>query len=170
MSLRHALLGLLSERPASGYDLLKRFETSLANVWPATQSQMYTELTKLAEAGLITVSAAGARGRKEYTLTDEGLVELRHWLTRTAPQRNTRSDILLRVFFLDVITPDQARDYLTGLMEMSEQEHEALRRLSDSIEWGDDPLSVNGRIALEYGLRFNAMRREWARWAADQIR
>ncbi|KOU61894.1 PadR family transcriptional regulator [Streptomyces sp. NPDC060334] len=170
MSLRHALLGLLSERPASGYDLLKRFETSLANVWPATQSQMYTELTKLAEAGLITVSAAGARGRKEYTLTDEGLVELRHWLTRTAPQRNTRSDILLRVFFLDVITPDQARDYLTGLMEMSEQEHEALRRLADSIEWGDDPLSVNGRIALEYGLRFNAMRREWARWAAGQIR
>lgn len=170
MSLRHALLGLLSERPASGYDLLKRFETSLANVWPATQSQMYTELTKLAEAGLITVSAAGARGRKEYTLTDEGLVELRHWLTRTAPQRNTRSDILLRVFFLDVITPDQARDYLTGLMEMSEQEYEALRRLADSIEWGDDPLSVNGRIALEYGLRFNAMRREWARWAAGQIR
>ncbi|MGW6832881.1 PadR family transcriptional regulator [Streptomyces sp. NPDC054949] len=170
MSLRHALLGLLSERPASGYDLLKRFETSLANAWPATQSQMYTELTKLAEAGLITVSAAGARGRKEYTLTDEGLVELRHWLTRTAPQRNTRSDILLRVFFLDVITPDQARDYLTGLMEMSEQEHEALRRLADSIEWGDDPLSVNGRIALEYGLRFNAMRREWARWAAGQIR
>lgn len=59
MSLRHALLGLLSERPASGYDLLKRFETSLANVWPATQSQMYTELSKLAAAGLISASAEG---------------------------------------------------------------------------------------------------------------
>ncbi|MGW6572818.1 PadR family transcriptional regulator [Streptomyces sp. NPDC054945] len=170
MSLRHALLGLLSERPASGYDLLKRFETSLANVWPATQSQMYTELSKLAEAELINVSAQGPRGRKEYTLTDEGLTELRHWLTETKPQRNTRSDILLRVFFLNVITPDQARGYLTELMEMSEREHEDLRRLTDSIDWGDDPLSVNGKIALEYGLRFNAMRREWAAWAADQIR
>ncbi|MFF1556124.1 PadR family transcriptional regulator [Streptomyces sp. NPDC058279] len=170
MSLRHALLGLLSERPASGYDLLKRFETALANVWPATQSQMYTELTKLADAGLISVSAQGPRGRKEYTLTDEGLTELRHWLTEIRPQRNTRSDTLLRVFFLNVITPDQARDYLTGLMELSRQEHEDLRRLADSIDWGDDPLSVNGKIALEYGLRFNAMRREWAAWAADQIR
>ena len=44
MSLRHALLGLLAEHPASGYDLLKQFEGSLAFVWPATQSQLYTEL------------------------------------------------------------------------------------------------------------------------------
>ncbi|MEV6582249.1 PadR family transcriptional regulator [Streptomyces sp. NPDC051582] len=169
MSLRHALLGLLSERPASGYDLLKRFETSLATVWPATQSQMYTELSKLAGAGMISVSAQGPRGRKEYTLTDEGLAELRHWLTGTKPQRNTRSDILLRVFFLGVLTPEQARGYLTELTEMSQHEYEGLRQLEKSIDWGDDPLSVHGRIALEYGLRFNAMRREWAEWAAGQI-
>ncbi|MFD8980870.1 PadR family transcriptional regulator [Streptomyces sp. NPDC059564] len=170
MSLRHALLGLLSERPASGYDLLKRFETSLANVWPATQSQMYTELSKLAAAGLISASAEGPRGRKEYTLTDEGLAELRHWLTETKPTRNTRSDLLLRVFFLGVLTPEQARGYLTELTEMSAREYEELRALEKSIDWGDDTLSVHGRIALEYGLRFNAMRREWAEWAAGQIR
>ncbi|MFF4365140.1 PadR family transcriptional regulator [Streptomyces sp. NPDC001594] len=169
MSLRHALLGLLSERPASGYDLLKRFETSLANVWPATQSQMYGELAKLAAAGLIGVSAEGPRGRKEYALTDEGLAELRHWLTETKPQRNTRSDVLLRVFFLGVLPAEQASAYLTGLMELSDQEYEALRALERSIDWGEDTLSVHGRIALEYGLRFNAMRRDWARWAAAQL-
>ncbi|GAA2816478.1 helix-turn-helix transcriptional regulator [Kitasatospora paracochleata] len=170
MSLRHALLGLLAEHPASGYDLLKTFETSLANVWPATQSQIYTELSRLADTGWISVTAEGPRGRKEYTLTDEGLAELRHWLTETKPQRNTRSDILLRVFFLGVLTPDQARAYLTGLADLSQQGHDDLRRLVDSVDWGDDDLSVHGRIALEYGLRFNAMRREWAEWAATQIR
>ncbi|MEU6593780.1 PadR family transcriptional regulator [Streptomyces sp. NPDC046881] len=169
MSLRHALLGLLSERPASGYDLLKLFETSLANVWPATQSQIYTELTKLAGSGLIAVVAEGPRGRKEYALTDDGLAELRHWLTGTTPQRSTRSDILLRVFFLGVLRPEQARAYLTELTEMSEESYEQLRRLSDSIDWDDGNLSVYGRIALEYGMRFNAMRREWAEWAAQQI-
>ncbi|MER7983970.1 PadR family transcriptional regulator, partial [Streptomyces sp. NPDC095817] len=124
----------------------------------------------LADNGLISVSAQGPRGRKEYTLTDGGLAELRQWLTETKPQRHTRSDILLRVFFLNVITPDQARNYLAELVDLSMQEHEALRKLADSIDWGDDPLSVNGKIALEYGLRFNAMRREWAAWASDQIR
>ncbi|MGW3202873.1 PadR family transcriptional regulator [Streptomyces sp. NPDC001135] len=170
MSLRHALLGLLSERPASGYDLLKTFDTSLANVWPATQSQIYTELTRLAGSGLITVAAEGPRGRKEYTITDEGMAELRHWLTEVAPQRNTRSDILLRVFFLGVLRPEQARAYLTDLVEMSREGHERLRELADSVDWDDDNLSVYGRIALEYGLRFNAMRREWAEWAAGQIK
>ncbi|MFJ9536272.1 PadR family transcriptional regulator [Streptomyces sp. NPDC101225] len=169
MSLRHALLGLLAERTASGYDLLKLFDTSLANVWPATQSQIYTELTKLAGSGLITVAAEGPRGRKEYAITDAGMAELRHWLTGTRPQRTIRSDVLLRVFFLGVLTPEQARGYLIELEEMSAAEGEELRQLSESVDWGDDQLSVHGRIALEYGLRFNAMRREWARWAASQI-
>ena len=169
MSLRHALLGLLSERPASGYDLLKLFETSLAAAWPATQSQIYSELTKLAGTGLIVVAAEGPRGRKEYALTDEGLAELRHWLTETKPQRNTRNDILLRVFFLGVLTPEQARGYLAELIELSDQGCQSLRRLEESVDWDDGNLSVYGRIALEYGLRFNAMRREWAEWAASQI-
>ncbi|MEV8558172.1 PadR family transcriptional regulator [Streptomyces sp. NPDC051917] len=170
MSLRHALLGLLSDRRASGYDLLKTFETSLANVWPATQSQIYTELTKLAGSGLITVAAEGPRGRKEYEITDAGMAELRHWLTEVPPQRVIRSDILLRVFFLGVLSPEQARAYLTDLAAMSQAGYDQLRRLADSIDWDEGNLSVHGRIALEYGLRFNAMRREWAEWAAEQIR
>ncbi|WP_329288847.1 PadR family transcriptional regulator [Streptomyces sp. NBC_01455] len=169
MSLRHALLGLLSEHPASGYDLLKLFETSLANAWPATQSQIYTELTKLADAGLIAVAAEGPRGRKEYALTAEGLAELRHWLTETKPQRTTRSDTLLRVFFLGVLTPDQARGYLTELIERADEGHQGLRQLEESIDWTDDNLSVYGRIALEYGLRLHTMHREWAEWASGQI-
>ena len=50
MSLRYALLGLLREGPASGYDLMQIFKLSLANTWPATQSQVYTELGKIGRA------------------------------------------------------------------------------------------------------------------------
>ena len=70
MSLRIAALGLLAQEPGSGYDLLKLFEKSMANVWPATQSQLYGELNKLADAGLIEVSDVGPRGRKEYRITE----------------------------------------------------------------------------------------------------
>ena len=44
----------------------------MANVWPATQSQLYGELNKLADAGLIVVSDIGPRGRKEYRITEAG--------------------------------------------------------------------------------------------------
>lgn len=56
-----AALGLLAQKPGSGYDLLKQFEISMANVWPATQSQLYGELNKLADARLIEVSDIGPR-------------------------------------------------------------------------------------------------------------
>jgi PadR family transcriptional regulator AphA len=170
MSLRHALLGLLVDHPASGYDLLKAFDTSLANVWPATQSQIYGELTKLADAGLIVVSEHGPRGRKEYTLADSGLAELRRWLTETQPQRTTRSDVLLRVFFLGVLTPEQARDYLGNQAAHAAELHTKLKALDDAIDWDDEDLSVYGRIALEYGQRFAAMQQEWAEWARTQVR
>jgi PadR family transcriptional regulator AphA len=168
MSLRHALLGLLREGPASGYDLLQIFRVSLSNTWPATQSQVYTELTKLAEAGLLSVVANGPRGRKEYTLTDAGLAELRRWLLETEPEPH-RSDAMLRVFLLGAVTRDQAREYLARLAQRATEDLTGLENLDAAVDWGDDDLSYYGRLVLEYGKRLKAMNREWAAWAASQI-
>jgi DNA-binding PadR family transcriptional regulator len=169
MSLRHALLGLLAQRPASGYDLLRTFQTSLANVWPATQSQMYGELGRMADAGLLAVSAEGPRGRKEYTITDAGREELHDWLVSVEPSRPTRSDMLLRVFFLDRISPEEARAYLARQGDQAAERYAGLRKLEESIDWGDDPLSAYGRVAMEYGLRVAAAQKEWAEWAVAQL-
>lgn len=170
MSLRHALLGLLVDRTASGYDLMKLFDTSLANVWPATQSQVYGELTRLADAGLLEVVAQGPRGRKDYSLTDAGMTELRRWLSETPPEQPRRSDMLLRVFFLDMLTPQQRLSFLNHQAEQAAGYHAALRRVRDSLDWSEEGmLTANGRLALEYGLRLTAMQEEWARWAAKLV-
>ncbi|WP_327141629.1 PadR family transcriptional regulator [Nocardia sp. NBC_01327] len=169
MSLRYALLGLLADHPASGYDLLQRFKKSLASVWPATQSQIYTELTKLADSALISVSDEGARGRKEYTLTDEGLAELRHWLTETAPKRVARNEMLMRVFFLGAVSQAQARKYLSEIGAGTTRAQDDLHSLEASIDWDESNLSVYGRIAMEWGERYYAMNQEWAKWALEQI-
>ncbi|MEV7007844.1 PadR family transcriptional regulator [Streptosporangium sp. NPDC051022] len=169
MSLKHAMLGLLSDGPASGYDLLKTFDVSLANVWTATQSQLYAELGRLADAGLIEVTAEGPRGRKEYAITEAGLTELRRWLTEPSPSHPRRSEMLLRVFFLNQLSPEQARAYMRGLAENAEREQEQLSRLKEVVGQGKDALSVYGMIALEWGLRGSALLSEWARWAETEI-
>ncbi|MFF2805881.1 PadR family transcriptional regulator [Streptomyces sp. NPDC058000] len=169
MSLRHAVLGLLSESPASGYDLMKLFNASLASVWPATQSQVYGELNKLTTAGLVEVSAHGPRGRKEYAITDGGLAELRHWLTEVAPSGPQRHDGLLRVFFLGILTPLEARTYLLTQAASAARAHAAYEQIDETSQWDDEMISVYGRIALEYGLRLSATMEEWARWAADEV-
>jgi PadR family transcriptional regulator, regulatory protein AphA len=169
MSLRHALLGLLREGPASGYDLLLIFKHSLNNTWPATQSQVYTELTKLAGAGLLSVTAEGPRGRKEYALTEAGLAELRHWLLETEPDLHPRSDALLRVFLLGALTREQAKSYLDWLAKRAAEDVIALETLEASIDWTEEDLQVYGKLVLEFGKRLSAMSEEWATWAAKQI-
>ncbi len=170
MSLRHALLGLLVDRTASGYELLKLFDTSLAHVWPASQSQVYGELTKLADTGLVEVVAQGPRGRKDYALTDSGLAELRRWLAESPPDQPARSEVQLRVFFLDLLTPPQRLAFLDEQADRAAAHHAALRQILDSEDWTEaGMLTANGRLALEFGLRFTAMREEWARWAAKQL-
>lgn len=169
MSLRHALLGLLHDGPASGYDLLRVFKLSLGNTWPATQSQIYTELTRLADAGLLDVSAQGPRGRKEYSLNEAGRLELRRWLLETQPERHPRSEALLRVFLIGALTRQEAEGYLTWLGDRAAADVGSLKALEASINWDEDDLSVYGRLVMEYGKRLWAMTEEWAQWAAAEV-
>ena len=169
VSLRIAAMGLLAQEPGSGYDLLKHFEKSMANVWPATQSQLYGELNKLADAGLIEVSDIGPRGRKEYRITDAGRAELRRWVADNTDDPPFRSAGLLRVFLLGELPPGQARDHVQAIADRADAEMKRLEELRDSIEWGDDDASFYGYAALEHGLRSHAAEADWARWLVRAI-
>jgi DNA-binding PadR family transcriptional regulator len=169
VSLRIAALGLLAQEPGSGYDLLKQFEKSMANVWPATQSQLYGELNKLADAGLIEVSDIGPRGRKEYRITEAGRAELQRWVTNPHDDPPFRNAGLLRVFLLGEIPQDQARKHVVAMEEHADAEVKRLEELRDSIDWTDGGDLFYGRAALEFGLRMNAMEAEWANWLVSEI-
>ncbi|MDY7528907.1 MULTISPECIES: PadR family transcriptional regulator [unclassified Cryobacterium] len=169
MALRHALLGLLFNAPASGYDLLKEFQGSLNEVWPATQSQVYTELTKLTREGLLTVASEGPRGRKEYVVTDSGHGELHQWLTEVKPEAPRRSDMLLRVFFLSALTSAERQSYLKAVGEVAASQLAELEEIRTSIERINAPLARDGLLALEYGIRLARLQTEWSEWAADRV-
>jgi DNA-binding PadR family transcriptional regulator len=169
VSLRIAALGLLAQEPGSGYDLLKHFEKSMANVWPATQSQLYGELNKLADAGLIEVSDIGARGRKEYRVTEAGRAELRRWVADPQDDPPFRSAALLRVFLLGEVPREVARERVVAMAEHAEAEVKRLEELRDSLVWDDSDGAFYGGAALEYGLRQNAMQADWANWLLREI-
>lgn len=169
MSLRHALLGLLAEQPASGYDLLKRFETSLALVWPAQRSQVYGELTQLDQQGLIEVTGTGARNRREYGITETGRAELRRWMTDPEIDLVYRSAALLRVFFLWTLSREEGAHYLTDFAQLNAERLTALEAMRDNAEWVGDPVQVCGWLALEFGIRASGNGRDWAEWATEKL-
>ena len=164
-----AALGLLARQPGSGYDLLRMFEKTMANVWPATQSQLYGELNKLADTGLIEVTDIGPRGRKEYRITPDGRAELQRWMTSPDDDPPLRDASLLRVFLLGEMSPQQARKHMVAVAEHADAEVKRLEQLRDSIDWTDGDSLFFGRAALENGLRRYAMEADWARWVVDAL-
>src|SRR6185436_989636 len=110
MSLRHAMLGLLAVEPGTGYDLTARFDKSISNAWHASHSQIYPELARLEDEGMVEVIAEGARKSKTWALTDAGRAELRRWLVEVQPSRQQRNESALRTFLApSLLEPADAR-------------------------------------------------------------
>lgn len=168
MSLRHGLLGLLAEGPASGYDLAGRFQEVLGMVWPAQHPKIYAELGRLADDGYIEVDSVGARGRKAYRITPEGLAEVRRWLTETDVDHTMRLQALLRSVFFWLMPPDELRRHLAAEAEYYRQTADFYRGIAaakDRGDYGDSPPTQSLRIAAEAGIRLHQALADWAEWA-----
>jgi PadR family transcriptional regulator AphA len=167
MSLRYALLGALADRPRTGYALLRHFQQSLAYAWPASHSQIYPELARLLERGLIAETETGPRNSRTYALTNSGLEEIRRWLS-DAPDRRVRSEAALRTFFLWLLEPEDARAqlereraYWEGILE----ELETIR----AEPRGSTRKERAFLLALEGGIRTTRARLDWLEWALDEV-
>ena len=172
MSLRHGLLGLLAEGPASGYDLTRRFEQVLGSVWPAGHPQIYSELSKLAAEGFIEIDSEGPRGRKAYRITDAGRAEIHRWLTASGEVDHTmRFQPLLRSFFFWLMEPEEMIEHLRREAEFfaaTAERYRSYAAAKDRGEFPDTPQNRSLRIAIEGGVRLYAALADWARWAADR--
>ncbi|MGW4663730.1 helix-turn-helix transcriptional regulator [Streptosporangium sandarakinum] len=168
MSLRIALLGLLTTSgPSSGYDLAKRFESSINHAWQARHSQIYPELNKMAADGLVTVEEEGPRGRKTYTITAEGRRELREWLLEGTPTRSIRSEGALRAFLLPTLEPHEAAARLRAEAEVYTARLAELEALmAAKASWKRPGF---GEHALELGIRQTRVVRDWAEETAAEI-
>ena len=103
MSVRHALLALLSEGPKYGLQLREEFEARTGEVWPLNVGQVYTTLQRLERDGLVESDDAGPDGRektpqKAFRITARGETELAGWL-RTPPDLSAppRDELVMKV-------------------------------------------------------------------------
>ena len=126
MSVRHALLALLSEGPKYGLQLREEFEARTGEVWPLNVGQVYTTLQRLERDGLVESDAAGDEGpQKGFRITAAGEEELAKWL-RTPPDLSSppRDELVIKILVaarlpgVDVHEVIQAhRRYLVLLMQ-----------------------------------------------------
>ncbi|MFZ2057907.1 MAG: PadR family transcriptional regulator [Acidimicrobiales bacterium] len=167
MSVRHALLALLSAGPKYGFQLRQEFEASTGDVWPLNVGQVYSTLQRLEHAGHIESDDSAADSpQKSFRITPEGETELDHWL-RTPPDMTSppRDELVIKVLSALVVPGIDVRDviqvhrrYIVELMQMwtrlKEDEAEfdltlalvvdaELFRLDSVIRWLD---AADGRL------------------------
>ena len=99
MSLPHALLTALIERPGSGLELAERFDRSIGHFWHATHQQIYRELARLEEAGWVeSEPVPTSRGRKRnYAILPQGRAELQRWLAQSTEPAPLRDEMMVRL-------------------------------------------------------------------------
>jgi len=99
VSVRHALLALLTEGPKYGLQLRQEFEARTGEVWPLNVGQVYTTLQRLERDGLVESDDAGDEGpQKGFRITEAGEGELFDWL-RTPPDMTSppRDELVIKV-------------------------------------------------------------------------
>lgn len=157
-STAYVILGMLRHEPRSGYEIKAAVDNSTRFFWAASYGQIYPELKRLAEAGLVEGVDAprGERKRTVYRLTADGEAELKDWLRRPPETTEMREEGLLKLFFAGGLKPAEAVETLRAMRRQRLELVERLRALEPQKAELEtkDPYPL---IVLRGGIEFN----EW---------
>lgn len=171
MALRHAILAALQEGEATGYELSKRFDVSVANFWPATPQQIYRELDRLESDGLLAarlVEQTSRPNKRFFSVTGSGHEELEEFIRATARPTAIRDDLLVKVVALD----DGNAEPVTAAVSERLERCEAKLALYDSLranllcgtpeaEYLASEKRPGNYLALLAGITFEEGNRSW---------
>jgi DNA-binding PadR family transcriptional regulator len=163
----YVILGLLRTSPRSGYEIKSTVDHSTRFFWAASYGQIYPELKRLAEAGLIegTDAPRGGRKRTVYRITPEGEEQLQSWLREPPTTFELRDEGLLKLFFAGALPPDDAVSTVRAMREHYLSVAERLRDLEPKvIAVGGYPL-----IVLRGGIEYNEHLADWCERVENQI-
>ncbi len=137
MSLRFALLGLLTIQPSSGYDLKRTITRSTYFIWNATGPQIYNTLHKLQEEGYITSRSLAQKGKPDkqiHTITVSGRTALKKFMSKPIRASVTRDEVLLRIFFGNLANKSVIRRELEAYLDRVRDERAYMEATKARIE------------------------------------
>jgi DNA-binding PadR family transcriptional regulator len=163
------ILGMLTLGQRTGYDIKQFVDKTTRHFWAASYGQIYPELRRLEEQGLVRSAdhPAGRRARTVYDLTDAGRAALEDWLRETdEPAYELRSETMLKLFFSDAVEPEYRAQWLRALREMQERKLQALREL----EPGAASMTARGPyLSLQLGIAQTEFLIDWCSRAEARL-
>jgi DNA-binding PadR family transcriptional regulator len=178
MSLPHALLGLINYQPSTGYELRTVFSESIQFFWNATLPQIYRTLNQMESQGWLTAKVEPQEGkpsRKVYSITDEGIRELKRWLESKPEIMPERNPLLLKVFFGRMANSEALNKIIKGLRAhhkilLEQYATETTNIISHYAEVCSSPNDASfWKLTLDFGQRYSKMVVEWCDYSLKTI-
>jgi DNA-binding PadR family transcriptional regulator len=175
MALQHAIMTALLEDEMSGYELAKAFDSSLGFFWRASHQQIYQELKKLSDKGLLAkevVPQAGKPNKIVYGLTGSGRIVMDQWVYQESKVQEGKDDLLVKLYNLSGDNTPQL------MMELEQRRELAMQRLYlyEKIRRGhyQDPVSLPVRrrgvyLALAWGIASSEQFLQWCDTALQML-
>ncbi|MCY6381142.1 PadR family transcriptional regulator [Hoeflea prorocentri] len=172
MALSHAILVCLTERPMSGYDLAKFFDTSIGFFWRATHPQIYREMKKLGEKGYVTSSEeiqSGKPNRIVYSISQAGRRALKEWSREPVGPPLIKDDLLVRLQAIEHVDRDALRQQICGRLKVHKEQLEQYFHIRD-VRFSDGepgPEDLGKLMGLELGIQYE---QGWITWCESVLK
>lgn len=172
MSLKHAILTLLETEEGSGYDLLKRFKQRLGFFWNASHQQIYLQLKKMTDAGLLEFeheSQTGRPDKKVYQVTPQGRQVLMEWMESSVKVDKVNDALLVKLYAGHLVDPNILAEEILKHQSIHQ------RMLNTFLALEQDYLKLQENEKTAYTLPYLTLRKgilgeqAWLAWAAEVI-
>lgn len=165
--LGYALLGLLQQKPSSGYDLRKIFSSTAMMSYSDSPGAIYPALRRLEQHGLISGSVeagSGMRRRQPFRLTKQGVTELKRWITRPLVRADVvrgLDEVMLRFAFSEEAVG--APGSVSILQSLETELTSYIPELREQMSAGKAEMPTSGSLALESGIRGYECLLQWTK-------
>jgi PadR family transcriptional regulator, regulatory protein AphA len=165
----YVILGALHERPRSGYDIKAFADVSTRHFWAVSYGQLYPELKRLLDAGLIEAEdqPTGSRQRTLYRLTRLGEEALADWVSDAGIRPcEIRDEMLVRLFFSDAVEPEKRVELAHNMAARHRAQASGLRKYDQVAKHRENPMHEE---VLRFGVDLHEFLTGWYERLAERL-
>jgi DNA-binding PadR family transcriptional regulator len=171
---RFLILGLLSEGPMSGYDIVHVTRLRFRFFWSESYGQIYPGLRKLEAEGLVAAGPEpGARGKKSWSISASGRKALEAWLEEPGANDSLRMETLLKAYFAHNAGPQSLASILGGFQARLAGDIKTLETMEAQLRELPDPRRNHeyAFMTAELGIATCRLWSDWAgRWISKEMK
>src|SRR5215211_1535960 len=169
----YVILGMLALGKRTGYEIKSLVDVSTRFFWAASYGQIYPELKRLEEAGLIRGEDDDSDGRRRraYQPTAAGRQALHDWLTSDEPLvRELRHEGVLKLFFSDILGPEEQLQQLHRIRAAHEATRDRLRQIEPEAQATDGAKGLRFTLlTLDWGISYQDAIIDWCKGAERDL-